>query len=476
MGSLQSLKSDQKQALLTGIILVIAAFLRIYQLGQECLWVDEVSSVDQALRPLPELFFGFIRAPLYYFLLRCWVRISGLAEFWLRFPSAILGIASVYLTYRIGKSIFNRFVGQVSALLLAVSAFHIFYSQEVRHYSLWVFLTLWSNFFLLRILKKENSNKLYVFYGISAVLCLYTVQWSVLMLMIHNLVFFCFRKHNPKQWIITQGAVMAGFLVWAVPFGAALIKMKETMPLWGLGWIMPVSGRSLAAAFKTIVCSGIYFGAARDPDMAISFSQAGQMYVFLILCVLSLGGIDLKKTKHFFLLSWVLLPLAAILLVSWVAFPLFSERYLIFIVPGFLILAGAGIARFKRRLPRIALVALIISLNFPNLIHYYAQDQKPRYDRAVQIIGRDAAASAEVNIVINSCPETLVLAYYWEKNADSRGEFSLEIRREIGYKLVEGGIVYNGKGYNLIIAGNKEQLDRFVENGLFSSLPEVWLV
>jgi hypothetical protein len=57
MGSLQSLKSDQKQALLTGIILVIAAFLRIYQLGQECLWVDEVSSVDQALRPLPELFF-----------------------------------------------------------------------------------------------------------------------------------------------------------------------------------------------------------------------------------------------------------------------------------------------------------------------------------------------------------------------------------------------------------------------------------
>jgi len=474
MSLLESVKNNQKQTVFLGIILIIASFLRIYQLGQECLWIDEVSSIDQALRPLSELFCGFLRGPAYYFLLRFWIKLFGLSEFSLRLPSAIFGIASVYLTYRVGKIIFNRFVGQISALLLAISAFHLFYSQEVRHYSFWVFLTLLSNFFFLKILNKGDSKKLYLFYCLSLISSLYTILWSVLMWMVHNLVFFCFRKHNRKQWIITQFIILASFLLWLIPFMIFAIKIKDSIPTFELGWIVPVNRVSLAAFFKTIVCSGIYFSASYSQNIQISFLQVVQICIFLTLFSLGLLRINTKKSKTFFLLAWLFLPIVAILIASWIAFPLFSERYLIFVLPSFLIFISIGIWRFKRLRMRVFIIALIVLLNVPALAYYYGENQKLDYKQAVRLINR--RLRPKTNVVINSSREALVFVYYWEKDIAESDRFSIEIRRRIGYKMIEGGIVYKGKGYDLIIARDEKQINRFISNGLLSSLPEVWLI
>ena len=476
MSSLESLKNNQKQALSVGIILVIAAFLRIYQLGQECMWVDEVSSMDQALRPLPELFSGFVRAPLYYFLLRCWIKLFGFSEFSLRFPSAVFGIAGVYLTYRLGKAIFNRFVGLTGALLLAISSFHVFFSQEVRHYSLWVFLTLLSNFFFLKILKKADSVKPYVFYCAATVLSLYTIQLSVLMWLVHNLVFFYRQEHNRKKWIIAQTAIFAIFLLWCVPFAFFIIRIKDAIPTWESGWIPPLSIRSLMSFFKTIVCSGIYFGAGNLENLRISFFQAAQMWLFFTLFILGLGSGNFKKSESLLLSLWVWLPLGGFLLFSLMVIPFFSERYFVFVLPGFLILIGAGIDRFKRKLIRFSLVGAIVLLNLPALFYYYGHDQKAHYDDAVELIKQNTKSKAGVNIVIDSCPPALVFAYYWEKNANAPERFSLDIRRELSYKMYEGGIVYKGRGYNLIIVKDEKQIIELADRGLLSSLPEVWLV
>jgi len=473
MGLLEVRRKSQRDILLTGFILTIALFLRFYQLGQECLWIDEVSSVDQALRPLPELFSGFLRGPLYYFLLHLWIKLFGLSEFSLRFPSAIFGITSVYLTYRIGKTMFNRFVGQVSALLLAVSPFHIFFSQEVRHYSLWVFLTLLSNFIFLKLLKNKDNPKNYIYYCLAMTASLYTILWSVLSWAVHNLVII-FGKRANRRWFISQVVIFVGFLFWLIPFMLFVYKIKDAVPTWELGWILPVSWLSLAAFFKTILCTGIYFGASAAKHIQISFLQAAQIYLFFILFLLGLGAAKITKTKNLFLAAWLFLPFGIILMASFMFFPLFSERYFIFVLPAFFIVTALGVFRFKKKLIRSLLIIVISVMNLPALWYYYGEDQKPHYDRAVKIIKK--AAESETDIVINPPGDALVFVYYFEKNQKDNDDFHIEIRRKIGYKMLAGGIVYKGKGYRLVIAKDEKRIRKFVDNGLLFSFPNIWLV
>ena len=473
MESLETEKTGRKHFLIIGIILTIAAFLRIYQLGHECLWIDEVSSVDQALRPLPELFSGFLRAPFYYFILRCWIKLFGLSEFSLRLPSAIFGILSVYFTYRIGKDFFGRRAGEMGALLLAVSPFCLFFSQEVRHYSLWLLLTLLSNFFFLRIMNREKPGRDYFYYAFVMILSLYTILWSVLMWFVHNLVFFFSRRRDLRPWLKAQLGIFVLYLLWLVPFLLFVSGIKAAVPTWELGWIQPLGWVSLAAFFKTIICRGIYLGASSPDNLRIPFLQAAEIYIFLGLFLLGLLSLDMRRKKNLFLLLWVFFPFGAIIAASLIAFPLFSERYFIFVLPAVFIFIALGISRFKSRAVRISLLGIMLALNLPALLYYYSQDQKPRYDQAVKIIKHHLKNRTE--LVIDSCREALVFVYYWEKPERASG-FSIEIRRRIGYRMLAGGVLYKGKDYDLLIAGNRKQIERFIDNGFLTSLPEVWLV
>lgn len=474
MGSSEAIQNNnQRHVILTAFIFIIALSLRFYQLGHECLWIDEVSSIDQALRPLPELFSGFIRGPFYYFLLRFWIKLFGLSEFSLRLPSVVFAVASVYLTYRLGKIMFSRFVGQTGALFLSISLFHIFFSQEVRHYSLWVFLTLLSNLLFLKILKKENPVKIYAYYSLVMILSLYTILWSALMWIVHNLIFI-FEKRFNRKWFIAQAVIFIIFLFWLIPFILFMFLTKDALPVLGIDWILPVSWISLAGFFKTILSSGIYFGATPIENIQISFLQALQIYIFLTLFILGITGIRIKKNKNIFLFLWLFLPFAFILVASMLTFPLFSERYLIFTLPAFFIVTAVGISRFKIRAIRISIVTLMALINLPALWHYYGQDQKTRYDTIIGIISKSLKPQA--NIIIDSCPEALVASYYFEKKSLEDGNQPFEIRRKIGSKMLAGGIAYKGRGYNLIIAKDKKQISKFAGSGVLLSFPELWLI
>ncbi|RKY36518.1 MAG: hypothetical protein DRP78_03400 [Candidatus Omnitrophota bacterium] len=150
MIKISGIKLDQRTWILASII-VLGAFLRIYNLGAESLWYDEVGSIDQATRSLPVLFSKFHLSPLYFVLLKYWMRLFGASEFVLRLPSVLFGVGALFLIYKIGQMLFNTRVGLLSSLILAISPFHLFYCQEARHYSLFIFLTLLSNFFFCGI-------------------------------------------------------------------------------------------------------------------------------------------------------------------------------------------------------------------------------------------------------------------------------------------------------------------------------------
>ena len=125
-----------RSAVALGAILLVGLALRLLGLGSESLWFDEGITVSLLRAPLAEMLAASDRPPLYYVILHPWTRLSGASEFAVRLPSALFGLATVYLTHRLGAVLFERRVGLIAAAMVALSLFQIRYSQEARNYML----------------------------------------------------------------------------------------------------------------------------------------------------------------------------------------------------------------------------------------------------------------------------------------------------------------------------------------------------
>ena len=125
--------------------------LRLVQLGVDSLWYDETVSVYLAGQPVAELIAHTARdihPPGYYLLLRAWLMSAGFPtghadaagyrlEFMAGFLSLCLGVLLVPLTWQLARRLrLGDTVAALAALLVAVSPFGVWYSQEVRMYTL----------------------------------------------------------------------------------------------------------------------------------------------------------------------------------------------------------------------------------------------------------------------------------------------------------------------------------------------------
>ncbi len=140
------------------LIILVGLFLRIYALSSDSLWNDEIGSIKISKLELFQIAGRYdveTNPRIYYIILHYWINLFGDSEFSVRFPSAIFGLFAILMMYKVGTLIFDREVGVLSSLILALSTFHITYSQEARMYSLMVLLTLLSIYFFIKLLKKE---------------------------------------------------------------------------------------------------------------------------------------------------------------------------------------------------------------------------------------------------------------------------------------------------------------------------------
>ncbi len=140
--------------------LLLAAILvgfavRLYRLGAESLWYDETVSVYLSRLSLPAMFAhtaGDIHPPGYYALLHAWQALTAPSlahglEFLYAFPSLFFGLLALPLLYALGRRLFGPRTGLAALWLGAFAPFLVWYSQEVRMYTLGAFLgllCLWS--------------------------------------------------------------------------------------------------------------------------------------------------------------------------------------------------------------------------------------------------------------------------------------------------------------------------------------------
>jgi 4-amino-4-deoxy-L-arabinose transferase-like glycosyltransferase len=258
-------RERQLVAAILAAILAIALALRLLKLGQANLWWDEalaVWAVRKGLVGVTTWTAGDVHPPLYFWCLWAWTKLFGESAFAMRSLSALLGTATVWAVYRLGRQIAGRPVGLLAAALTAVAPFAVWWSQELRMYMLAGLLCTAALRCALRWLDSEQDDErspdlaALACSALAALGALYTVFLTGAALLALNLVvLLAWLKGGPRRQLglaLRWAAAQIGILALLAPW---LIYSWGRMPTWSVA--TPVSPLFVARLYATLLATGV---------------------------------------------------------------------------------------------------------------------------------------------------------------------------------------------------------------------------
>ncbi len=416
------LTPGSRRQLALGAVVVLALALRLLRLGFQPLWWDEGWSVYFAtttLDSMARLTAVDIHPPLYYALLHLWTALFGASPIAARLLSVLAGTAAVPLLYLAARRLAGAKAGLLAALLLSISPFAVYYSQEVRMYGLVTLLGLAAFYFALKMVDSAWSVVPWLGYVLAAGAALYTQYYAGFLLLALNLAVIArwlARRHSFRAWLpwlSAQAAALLLFLPWLLYAGNKLLTyvrykvgVEEDAPIPFLRYL----GRHLAA-----------FDWGHAEGGLTAWWWVGLVPLALLAACLFLS-IRLRSRRrraavsapaphqsegNGLLLACALIVLGLVLggFVVNLLFPFTApriERQLLLALPYFLILVAAALFHLWRRRMLLALLPLasfvlvaILSLAFFYTVPRYADDDyRPLASRVAALARPDDALVA----------------------------------------------------------------------------------
>lgn len=400
----------RQQVIVTlSLIVGLAIVLRFIHLGRESYWYDEIIMVRLASMNWDTLIARLVatgRPPLYVVLAKAWADIFGTSEVGTRSLSAVLGILSVLLMYPVGEKLFNRQVGLIGALIMALSSFQVFYAQEFRYYSLVLLLTLLCVLFFLRGLESGRIAD-FILHGLCGALLFYTHTLAVLLLVAPGL-YFLLRWRRFKalrwKWALSQTIAVLGALPWLLP---ELIKQVQALSApnartFAAGsWVLTPP---LYAPIRTLMNFMIL---AREYMPLVAVAAGAVVLLVGVAAFVTVRGwrawaaglgelfaglpafVREASDGLLFGTLWLLGPILIVFLGSRVLSPFYVDRYMITAAPALYLLVAVAIVYVREAVPLpVALAVLGIWLGGA-LYTYYVEPVKDQW--------RETAAFVEAN-------------------------------------------------------------------------------
>ncbi len=149
------------QLLLLAAIVAAAAVLRFYRLGEWSYWIDEIYTVEGGIYVAD---WPVSRLPLSLLLTNLVMNGLGFSEWSARLAPAVIGIATLPALFFPLRRLLGGTVALTAVMLLAVSPWHLFWSQNARFYALlFLFYNLGMLWLLLGLVEKR---RLFVILGV----------------------------------------------------------------------------------------------------------------------------------------------------------------------------------------------------------------------------------------------------------------------------------------------------------------------
>ena len=345
---------EQVQYALAALICCVGAVVRAHHLNTQSLWLDELAEGSAARLSLGD-FFVRVRyhagaTPLDYLGVKLVTSVFGYSTVATRSWAYVLGCAAVLMMYLVGSALFkSKTVGLVAAFMLALSGYHVYYSQEARYYSLWALMTLVSLYFFQRALEQRSRNG-WLAFAVTVALTLYSGYFLALILLLEALYLFAYWAvlwvsiqfklsvllEGVRQIAWGAGAFVLGSVLFLPWFFFAFFQQANTF--WS-GPLPPLTFDRVQQIFVVLIAAAHY---AYNTDL----DTRAQILVTLLVVGLALLGLLLAAAAG--------RPIALIVAVAaTVAVPLawavdtrshyfWNERQVIFVIPLVYLLAAAG--------------------------------------------------------------------------------------------------------------------------------------
>jgi mannosyltransferase len=348
-------------------LMLVALALRLPHLSGKSLWLDEISSLALAEVRWAE-FWALVKRHegnmlAYYLLLRAWIHL-GDNRVVAKLLSILFGVLTVPAIYFLGKELYDRRVGLISACLLTVSACHVRASQWIRSYSLLLLMLVLASLFLARSLRQPTWRN-WMLYVLCAAFAVYNHLYATLVIGA-QLASLAFLRRREIPWKRLFVAVFAlGLLLTPA---VAYVLFHNTGQL---DWV------PAPKAWELVHWAVFLAGAG----------STGVGYALLLICI-SLGVISLSESRKvwsahkrslqswyiIFPFVWLVLPVACAFLFSYRK-PIFFFRYLIVCFPAFLLISAYGISRWRPSRLRTVVLSLALCLSLTSVVLAYRTEE-----------------------------------------------------------------------------------------------------
>ena len=392
---------------LLAAITLLAAVLRFYKLGAWSFWIDEIftvghvqahySSLESIIRNVPP---ARNWMPISLILTGSVLNVLGTSEWSARLAPAIIGVMSIPVLYFPIRRLFSPGVGLVAVLLLAISPWHLYWSQNARFYtSLMLFYTLALIFFFYGI---ERDRPLYILISIFLLYMAASERLLAVFMMPVVLGYLLFLKILPFEK--PPGFRVRNLLLILLPIIAAGII--EVLSLINHG-----TSRFLGDFY--------WFSQFHIDDPLrllsfISFDVGVPLMSFALLC----GIFLIVKKSRSGLLIFVNAVVPVVLLLALNPFVFSKSRYVFITLPSWIALGAVGIrevfheAKGQGKILALGLLLMLLADSVGSNLLYYQVNNGNRDDwkGAFSLIGERRQVGDEL---VTTWPQWE--GFYWDQ-------------------------------------------------------------
>ncbi len=356
------------------LILLLATLLRLWNLATKPLWVDELYTTFYSLGksldeiPLDTLlppadYWALLREPaspwqaaqavtihsnhppLFFMAMNRWLAVLGTSVWSLRAFAVLWGVVAVAGMFSLGRRVAGPPVGKLAALLMAVSPYGIYLSQEARHYSLAVAIALFALVQWMALMQGKGSVWRWISWVGLNVLGLYIhyfYSFSIIAQWLITLWRSLWRRNQPVlPWLMAMAITGLFYIPWlptaVVHFqgDGATSWLSQSTPLWQtllLPWLqslvagvfmvvlLPVEqvplGITVASGLIMLGVLGVllhqfFKGAKQEPllDIGSPMVAYGAVIFGIMMVITYVLGKDLTLAPRYFFMLYPAIPM-----------------------------------------------------------------------------------------------------------------------------------------------------------------------
>jgi uncharacterized membrane protein len=373
----------------------VAFLLRVPTLHGQSLWRDEIDTVYFAGWSPQLLIQGLVaighNGPLYFLLLHPWQNVTGISEFAVRYPSAVMGTLAVPLAFLLARQLgLSRRVGLLFSLLLASSPYLIWYGQEAKMYTILLVVVMLAFMAHFKAMM-GHGNHWWVIFVLATTLSFYLHILAPMMLPVYVAMALVFQRQlrwHWRGWLISMACLTVPYLplvIWQL--SVFVDGASQGHPFYPL--------REQFYLLLQLYSSGLIKSAGLTAIVLV---------VFLLLAGLFLTSrqrrdIGYSPRIRLMLAAWLLLPPLAVYLIS-LRVPVFEDRYVIHIAAPFYLLLAMGIALVRQHSRGLAAfcLGLLLVINLTGIWQQQRQPIKADFRSAAAYLAGQPAKPATVII------------------------------------------------------------------------------